>query len=253
MTETKQLYNSVAPLRNVSALVGLVERVAARAPGLPGMAVFHGPSGFGKTTAAVYAANRFDTYQVQVKSCWTGKKLCEAILSEMGIEPAKTIANMVDQIARELTLTDRPLLIDDAQELTSKSRMIKLVKDIYESCGTTIVLIGEELLPQQLARWENIHGRILAWVPAEPACLDDVRHLARIYAPGIELDPAFQNTLLARSHHSIRRVCNNLEAVREFAMTKGLERIDADAWEGQDFFRLDAPKPRRELAGVWAA
>lgn len=248
MSDTKQIYNSVAPLRNVSALVGLIERVNNRAPGLPGMAVFHGPSGFGKTTAAVYAANRFDTYQVQVKSCWTGKKLCQAILSEIGIEPAKTIADMVDQIARELTLTDRPLLIDDAQELTSKSTMIKLVKDIYESCGTTTILIGEELLPQQLARWENIHGRVLAWEPAQPACLDDVAHLARIYAPGIELDEGFRRKLLANSHHSIRRVCNNLEDVREFARRRGVDKVDETTWGSQSFFRLDAPKPRRELA-----
>lgn len=248
MTETKQLYNSVAPLRNVSALVGLIERVNNRAPGLPGLAVFHGPSGFGKTTAAVYAANKFDTYQVQVKSCWTGKKFCEAILSEIGIEPAKTIANMVDQIARELTLSDRPLLIDDAQELTTKASMIKLVKDIYESCGTTIVLIGEELLPQQLSRWENIHGRVLAWVPAEPACLDDVAHLGQIYAPGLSLDPAFRERLLKNSHHSIRRVCTNLEAVREFARQKGLDEVNLDNWGKQMFFQLEAPKPRRELA-----
>lgn len=248
MTDTKQLYNSVAPLRNVSALVGLIERVNDRAPGLPGMAVFYGPSGFGKTTAAVYAANRFDTYQVQVKSCWTGKKMCEAILAEIGIEPEKTIANMVDQIARELTLSDRPLLIDDAQELTSKQAMIKLVKDVYESCGTTIILIGEERLPQQLSRWENIHGRMLAWVPAEPACLDDVAHLAKIYAPGIELAAAFQERLLRSSHHSIRRVCTNLEQVREFARRKGVTRVDLDVWGKQGFFQLEAPKPRRELA-----
>lgn len=248
MAETKQLYNSVAPLRNVSALVGLIERVKGRSLGLPGMAVFYGPSGFGKTTAAVYATNRFDALLVQVKSCWTGKKLCEAILSEMGIEPAKTIANMVDQIARELVLSERPLLIDDAQELTAKQTMIKLVKDIYESCGTTIILIGEELLPQQLARWENIHGRMLAWVPAEPACFDDVIHLARIFAPGIDLTSEFQAKLLAASHHSIRRVCTNLEAVRQFSRTKNVTLIDPAAWGKQQFFRLEAPKPRRNLA-----
>ena len=85
MSETNQLYNSVAPLRNVTALVTLIHRVKERALGLPGMATFYGYSGYGKTTAAVYAANKFNALQVQVKESWTGKKLCQAILGEMSL------------------------------------------------------------------------------------------------------------------------------------------------------------------------
>ena len=142
MAEEQRLYNSVAPLRNVSALVSLIEKVKSRTIGLPGLATFHGPSGYGKSTAAVYAANHFDTYQIQLKSCWTGKKMCAAILQEMGIPAKKTIADMVDQIAQELTFSDRPLLIDEADVLV-KRNMIELVRDIYESSHTPVILIGE--------------------------------------------------------------------------------------------------------------
>ena len=47
---------SIAPLRNVAALISLVERVQDRSMGLPGMAVFYGPSGWGKTTATSCSA-----------------------------------------------------------------------------------------------------------------------------------------------------------------------------------------------------
>lgn len=247
MTETNQLYNSVAPLRNVTALVTLIHRVNERALGLPGMATFYGYSGYGKTTAAVYAANKFNALQVQVKESWAGKKLCQAILGEMSLQPAKTIADMVDQIAQELMFSEKVLIVDDAQYLVKRS-IIGILRDIYESSGNTIILIGEENLPQDLQRWENIHGRMLDWVPALPACMADLDHLAGLYCADVALDPAFKDHLLKASQHSIRRVCVNLGRVAEFARTRGVERMDLSTWGDQAFFACAAPKPRRELA-----
>lgn len=242
-----QLYNSVAPLRNVTALVNLIDRVNNRVLGLPGMATFYGYSGYGKTTAAVFAANTFNALQVQVKESWTGKKLGQAILSEMGITPAKTIADMIEQIAQELMFSERVLIVDDAQYLVKRG-MIGHIRDIYESSGGTIILIGEERLPQDLQAWENIHGRMLDWVAAQPACMADVDHLAGIYCPDVALEPAFKDHLLRASQHSIRRVCVNLGKVAEFAATKGAETVGLGDWGDKAFFACAAPKPRRELA-----
>jgi DNA transposition AAA+ family ATPase len=143
------LYNTVAPLRNVAALAQLIDRVKARAHGLPGMGTFYGPSGFGKTTAAIYATNRFQAVNVQVKSAWTRKKLCEAILHEMGVPPRPTVGDMVDQIAQQLALLDVPLIVDEADFLVAR-KMIEILRDIHEGSGAPVVLIGEELLPQKL-------------------------------------------------------------------------------------------------------
>ena len=78
---------SIAPLRNVAALVGLVDRVQTRAFGLPGMATFYGPSGWGKTTAVTVAGNEFQAHVVQVKDCWTPTYLAQAIMREIGAPP----------------------------------------------------------------------------------------------------------------------------------------------------------------------
>ena len=247
MTEPSRLINSVAPLRNVAALVSLIERVKTRGPGLPGMATYYGYSGYGKTTAATYAANEFQAVHVQVKESWRPRKLCTAILGELGILPAGNIPDMIDQIAQDLMVTDRILLIDDAQYLI-KYGMIGHVRDIFESSGAPVILIGEERLPQDLQRWENVHGRMLDWVAAEPATISDVDHLAKIYCSGVRLDPIFKQDLLQASQHSIRRVCVNLSNVRSFAQLKGFNEIDADKWGKNKFFACAAPSPRRNLA-----
>lgn len=244
MTDERKLYNTVAPLRNVGALVELIDRVQKRGHGLPGMATFYGPSGYGKTTAAVYAANRYRAYTVQVKSAWTAKKLCSAILQDLGLPAARTIADMIDDISGEIAKSGRPLIIDEADQLITRN-MIEIVRDIYESSGATVILIGEELLPQKLQKWERVHGRMLDWVPAQPGDLADVKHLAKIYCAGIELDNDLQAYLLKESNASIRRICINLDRVREFALTKGMTAVTRSDWGKAGFFTGHAPAPRR--------
>lgn len=243
MADGSRHYNNVAALRNVMAMVSLVQRVRDRAPTLPGMAVFYGPSGYGKTTAATYAANTFNAYQVQAQSTWTKKSLCESILIELGLEVKGRIDQMVRDISREIAATGRPLLIDEADHLVARN-LIELVRDIYEGSEATIILIGEEELPRKLMRWERVHGRMLAWIPAEPGAMSDVAQLMKIYCPGLEIDEALQERLLTDSRHSIRRICVNLDAVRLFALRLGTHRVTADDWGDQTFFTGQAPNPR---------
>ena len=249
MDEKPDLYNSVAALRNVAALVQLIRRVEGRGAGLPGMAVFYGPSGVGKTTAATYAANQFAAVQVQVKSAWSRKKLCEAILFDAGVPPARTIADMVDQIAEHLSLTGRVLLIDEADFLVAR-KMIEIIRDIYESSFATVILIGEENLPQKLQAWERVHGRMLDWVAAQPGTLKDVAQLAPIYAPGVTLDDELKRHVLAVSQQSIRRICINLDRVQERARTLGKSEMGRADWGDGDFFTGAAPAPRRGLVSA---
>lgn len=244
MKDGTPLYGSVAPLRNVEALVELIRLVQDREPGLPGMACYYGPSGYGKTTAAVYAANAYGAYQVQVKSCWTRKKLCTAVLEDLGVQPAKTIADMVDQIAEGLARSGKPLLVDEADHLVARS-MIEIVRDIHEASGSTVILIGEEQMPLKLQQWERVHGRMLKWVAAEPATFDDVAHLAPIYCPRVELDEALQLRLLEESSHSVRRISINLDRVKEYARARNLPRVTSADFAEQPFFTGAAPAPRR--------
>lgn len=238
---------SVLPLRNVARLSELLLRVKDRAPGLPGMGCFYGPSGYGKSFAAMYAANSARAYHVQVKSCWGAKKLAQSILQDMGIGAAGTIPDMIDQIGQQLALSRRPLLIDEADFLVGK-RMIEVVRDIYESSQGTIILIGEEQLPHKLKMWERVHGRMLDWVAAEPASIADSRHLAGLYCRGI----AVAEDLLAEAHKdsaaSVRRVCVNLERVREKAEAADLDSIDLATWRKlKGEFFTGNPPPRRSF------
>ena len=236
---------SIAPLRNVAALVSLVERVQTRTFGLPGMATFYGPSGWGKTTAVTFASNEFQAHCVQVKDCWTPTYLAQAILREIGLPNVRGgVAAMVDAIGAQLARTERPLIIDDAQYLLRK-RMIELTRDIYESSQATVILVGEEKLPQELTRWENIHNRQLAWEAALPCNLSDAEKLSEIYCRGVEVETELLSAIVEASNGSIRRVATNLARVQELARTRGTTVATRAFWGDRAFQTGQPPEVRR--------
>lgn len=246
MADEGRRINSVAPLANVLALSTLIERVQNRGVGLPGMACFYGPSGYGKTTAATWCANRHNAYQVQVKSVWTTRSFCEAVVRDIGLTPGRTVAHMVDQISREMAITARPLLIDEADHLVKKS-LIEIVRDIYESSGGAVILIGEEQMPVKLQQWERVHGRMLDWVAAQPADDDDARHLALIYCPGVQLSDQLILRVSEVSRGSIRRISVNFDLIYEHARTRNLKRVGMGDIDGINLFTGQAPAIRRGL------
>lgn len=245
MTQAPGLYNSFAPLGNVVAMVELVMRLQNRAPGLPGMATYYGKSGLGKTTAAIWVGHKFRAYHVELRSRWTPKYFCEQVMGELGLDPGKsrTVAHMIDVIAGELAKTRRPLLIDEADYLL-RHDMVEIARDFYEGSGTPVILIGEEYLPKKLEAYERVHGRMLDWIGAQPGTLDDVGHLAPLYAPGIKLTAEFQAKLLNASRNSIRRISANLAKVKEFAANNNLQTVGVTEWGDTPFVDASAPNGR---------
>lgn len=246
MTKTDAPVNtSIAPLRNVALLDELVVRIKNRDPNLPGFGCHHGPSGYGKSFATMYAANRHRAYHVEVKSVWTKKHLCLSILREMGIQPDRTIPFMVEQIGQQLAQSNRPLLIDEADHLVDKG-LINTVKDIYECCHGSIILIGEELLPQKLVPIERVHGRMYDWVAAEPATLQDAEHLVKLYCRGISVEDDLLGAVHDVAAGSVRRISVNLSRIHEAAVGADLSVIDLTIWQklGGVFFTGKAPARR---------
>lgn len=235
--------HGVAPLRNVMLLNQLIQRVNDRDPDLPGMACFYGPSGYGKTTAATWNANETGAFWVEMRESWTRKTLFTAILTNMGIEPRRTIPEMSAQISRQLAVTGRPLLIDEADYLM-KAKMIELVRELYEDSKGTIILIGEERLPQNLAKLERTHNRMLDWVAAQPADLREVQMLAQMKCQGVEVEEAVLAEVLRAAGGRARRIVVIMGQIREYAALKDKHLITMSDVPLIGFYTGDAPAPR---------
>jgi len=234
MTQAHQPVNSIAPLRNVGLLSSQVDRLMTRMDGEPGIGCFYGAAGFGKSFAKIYTANKHRAYHVQADDTWTRKVLCQEILAAMGITAAGTIPEMVKQVADQLTLSRRPLIIDEADFLVKKS-LIEALRAIYERSLTPIILIGEETLPQALQRWERVFSRVLDWTQAEAVTETDARHLAKLYCREIVIADDLLKALHEKSKGSARRIVIGLSSIRKHSLTTGDKQLTVANFKGEFF------------------
>jgi DNA transposition AAA+ family ATPase len=242
----EHLGNSIKPLRNVAALTTLIKRVEGRAFGLPGMAAFYGPTGFGKTYAACHACAAMDAIHISVQKMWTKKTLLTQILRELSIMPKATMADMMMQVNEGLAIARRVLIIDEADYAIQRG-MIEIIRDFHDGSHVPVILIGMEMLPQKLRAWELVDGRMLAWSAAEPADLRDARLLAQVYASGVQIDDALLQRIMSENKGSVRRISTDLAYVLEQSRMQGTTTMTLDAWGAAPFLRGHAPAPREGL------
>lgn len=242
--------NGPIALKNVAAFMAMTARLIDRSPHLPGIAVCHGPSGYGKTYASIFAQNKTRAVRVEVGDSWTRSTLLKSILFECGVEPRGTVAGMAEKVKIELgNDLRRPLLIDEADKLVDKG-FIELVREIQEHSGAPVILIGEEKLASKIERVERVCNRVLDWMPAQPCDREDTEQLAKAFCAGIAIAPDLLDEIRRQSQGRARRIVVNLARVQELARNKGTKEMDRAAWGRAEFFTSKAPKARegRELA-----
>ena len=221
-----------ALLRNVALFGEAMDAAMHRHLHLPGLVVFHGPSGYGKTFAATFAANAHRAYYVEARSTWTKRALCLGILREIGVEPAQRVYEMVAQIAEQLAISRRPLILDEADHIL-QAGAIEVVRDIHEASGAVVALIGEERLPAKLRAVERVHNRVVQWVGAVPADTQDAQLLARLYCPGIAVAEDLMAEVVTASSGGARRICINLQDIAEEAKKRPADLLDSAWWGGR--------------------
>ena len=245
MEQTTDVNNAqTAQLRNVIALLTGVERAENRPAHLPGLVCFYGPSGWGKSYAAAYVANVKNAYYVELKSTWTVKYLLQAICREMSISYSNsdTLAVLGEMVTEQLILSGRALIIDEFDYLVDRNK-VDVVRDLFEGSAAPVILIGEEQLPNKLKRWERTHGRILDFIPAQPASFDDAQALRDLYCKKVKIADDLLEEVCKSARGSVRRICVNLERIQQTAITMAMREIGLSDWN-EPFFTGDAPLRR---------
>jgi DNA transposition AAA+ family ATPase len=234
-------------IKNVAAFMAMAQRLITREPHLPGFGVCHAPSGYGKTYASIFAQNRTRAIRVEVGDSWTRRTLLRSILRELGqnVKERLPIADMAELAIKALGDDPaRPLIVDEADKLVDKN-MIEIVRELQESSGAPVILIGEERLPTKLLGVERLHNRVLDWFAAQPCDLDDTRELAKAFAAKVRLGDDLLDAIREQSGGRARRIVVNVARAGELARNKGLTAIDLKGWGAERFFTGQPPQPRQ--------
>jgi hypothetical protein len=249
MTEETKPFNNIAPLANVVRLQTLAIRLQNRAHGLPGIGCMFSPAGYGKSTAGIFVNNSLGACHIQALPFGGTKGLLTMIVTELGIQPARTVSDLFLQAVTRLQKTNRILIVDEADQILT-DRTIEMLRLLHDTTEAPLILMGEELLPQKLKRWERVHSRILSWVPAEAVTIEDIGFLAPIYAPQVTIDADLRAAVHKASQGSIRNASTNLAFISEFAASKGLKKLSLAEWGKKSFHTGEVPTARAPIGSI---
>lgn len=237
-------FGSVAPLKNVAECLSVATTIIERPPGVDGLGLFYGPSGYGKSKASQYVQNKYKALYIEVFEFWTKKVFAESILAELGVEkPKGSFADLMRQILR--LLQDDPnrlLIIDEADKLIDK-HMIEYVRDIYKGARIPVLLVGEEKLPDKLKAYERCENRVTAFGMANPSDLADAQQLVRIYHPRLTVADDLLAHIVKETNGVTSRVVTTLAGVGQFAKARQLSEINLEQYQGT-IFTGRAPRRR---------
>ncbi|HBE44246.1 MAG TPA: hypothetical protein DDW17_02025 [Deltaproteobacteria bacterium] len=163
---------------NVNAFITAMSRLQKREEGIPGMALVYGEPGVGKTRTALWWGLQNDGVFVRTKKLMTGRWLLEEIVAELGEAPMRKTSDLWRQAVEQLFERPRALFIDEADYLAHDAKIIETLRDLYDTTGSPLVLIGMDQADKKLMRFKHLYDRFSEIVRFHPLTEEDVRIIA---------------------------------------------------------------------------
>lgn len=234
---------TIAPVRNVALLSQMIDKAMNRHPSLPGMLVYAGPSGYGKSFACAYAASRYRALHIEIPDDATKAWLLRTLLDVLGCRAGRTIPEMRQAVTDELRNARIPLIIDEADRALRRGLM-ELIRDLHTFGRQPVALVGEEKLPQQLRALERVHNRVLEWGQAERLTLKEAQAFAAIYCRGITVADDLLSHLLTETRGIARRLVVNLDRIHGRARGERATTFSLADWGDDQVYTGQAPQSR---------
>lgn len=235
--------HEMAMTTNVRRFLAAVRALMDRPLGVEGMGLLWGQPGEGKSTTVAYATNTLDGVFLRANACWSTTSMLGALMVELGQPAGRFRAPMVDAAVRCLMEQPRPIFIDEADYLLRQTDMLDVMRDIYDSTGCPVVLIGMETMARKVQANGRFARRITQWVEFCGINLSDARVLAdTVCETGVADD------LLAHLHRAARsnigRMTTGLSRIEQLSRINGIDSVDMAQWGDRPLF-FDQPTFRR--------
>lgn len=242
--------SKIVPVSNVARLSEAGAALLNRAPGMPGMGLCHGPSGYGKSTAIAWLATQQHGVYVRARATSTPSSFLELICKELHIGSRNRLAHTVDAIVDRLTETGRPLFVDEADYVIAQNRLADTLRDVHDLSSVPVILVGMAGIDRKISLSPQLSGRMAQWVEFQPATIADAKLLAAQLCDITVADDLVAE-LHARASGSVRLFVVGLGKIEQFARARGSNKVELADWpRGADFFLGSAPRPTKRLQAV---
>ncbi|MEM7047850.1 MAG: ATP-binding protein [Pseudomonadota bacterium] len=242
------------PLTNAARCSTLIQSLStATRKGLPALGAFYGPSGVGKTEAALMSAMAIPsvTY-MRLTAAMTPRDFLRSLADTLGYGyPKQVTANdLLKLICAQLAMSEQMLILDEAEYALPRSRRgvgyLATIRDLHDLSRRPVLLLGKEDLGPNLAQFEEqFDNRIIKYELAVACSLEDARQIAAQIAGDTEITDEWLEAMLSATDGCTRRVAVALMNAKEEADRLGNAKIDASTHPADKIFNGRPPMSRR--------
>ena len=224
--------------KNVQRLHSALEELKGRNCAMPGLGLLFGRTGAGKTTALFSAIGIFDALFVRADAVTSLSSLLDSICFELTIDSLRTNPQKLGAIREALRERPRPLFVDEADYLTKDGRMLEVLRDIHDTTGIPVILIGMEAVERKLTRHPQFARRISQRIEFNPCDLADTALVAKELCEVAVADDLLKK-MHSRAKGSIGHIVVALSLFEEMARDNGWAGICAEQWGSRPMFLGD--------------
>jgi DNA transposition AAA+ family ATPase len=228
----------IAPVKNIRLLTEAGRALQTRAVGVPGIGLVWGATGYGKTTAAAWLANKMDAIYIRANATWTPSAMLGSLMRELDATAKGSCSAMLDFIVEQLGKRGQPVFVDESDYLAGSKRLLETLRDLHDLSSVPVILIGMADFKRRIIHREQLAGRIAQWVEFKPADIEDARILANSVC---EVEVA--DDLLAELHStakgSMRGMIVGLARIETFAKRHEKTKMTAKDWGKQQLTLAD--------------
>ena len=170
--------NKFVKTNNVIKMIGALGELEKKKHQMKskGLALIHGHPGYGKTEACHWYAVQHNAVYVRACAVWTASAMLRKIATDMELEECSSGAANFNNIKEGLKNNPRSIFVDEADYIVRDWRMLETLRDLQDTTGTPIVLIGMVRIADAIARkFPQFWSRISQNVEFTPLSAEDVQ------------------------------------------------------------------------------
>ena len=219
--------NKTVLTSNIRKFLLAMQALSERGVGGEGMGLLWGEPGEGKSTTIAYVVNSRGGVFLRARVTWTVTSMLQALMRELDLEPSHRRDPMIERAIEELMRHGRPIIVDEADYLFRQTDMLDALRDIYDSAGVPVVLVGMGDIARRIRtneRFSRFRRRITQWVEFAGLTMEDARRVADELC-----EVHVSDDLLARLHEETRgnigRVVIGLERIERLGRSSRLDTV----------------------------
>lgn len=210
---------------NVKAMFDLADLLETTDDKTPGLGLYYGDPGLGKTEAAQHLCIMKHEYvYIRAKTAWTIRWMLNDILAELNEQASGRTERAYERLRDSLLKHRRPIVIDEVDHMLHDGKVIETMRDIYDETGNPFLLIGMQDAERKLKRFPHLYSRFADVYKAKPISTQEILEVGNQLCD-IPLTEAAAKLIFERTNGEFRKIMRHLKVLERRAQVNELEVI----------------------------